>query len=97
MPTIDVRRRHDLGLDQARAAADRIAARLEEKAQIKHRWEGDVLRLERSGANGRIDVGATEVRVQIDLSLMLRPMKGQVERKVHDYLDRYLVGPEPNG
>jgi putative polyhydroxyalkanoate system protein len=90
MATIDVRRTHNLGLDGARKAAEQLAEKLKEKLEIRYRWEGNDLRFERTGANGRIQVGATEVRVEIDLAFLLKPMKGKVESKVHQYLDEAL-------
>ena len=90
MATIDVRRNHTLGLPAAREAAERIAEKLRDKLEVRYRWEGDDLRFERTGANGRIHVTATEVRVEIDLAFLLKPMKGKVESKVHQYLDEAL-------
>lgn len=90
MATIDIRRPHDLGIEAARAATEKVAERLEEKVQVRWRWDGDVLHLERSGAKGTIAVTGSDVHVQIELGMVLRPMKGSVEQKVHDYLERYL-------
>jgi len=36
-------------------------------------------------------VTATEVRIEIDLSFILRPLKGRIEEKANQYLDEYLV------
>ena len=90
MATIDVRRKHAIGKDGARAAAETLAERLQEKLSIRYRWEGDDLRFDRTGAKGRIAVTDDEVRVEIDLSMMLRPLKGKVLQKVHQYLDELL-------
>ncbi len=92
MATIDIRRSHSLGKDRAREAAEGIAKRLEHKLAVKYRWEGDDLRFERTGAKGRIHVSDDAVRVEVDLGMMLRPMKGKVEQKVHQYLDEALAG-----
>lgn len=90
MATIDIRREHGLGLEAAREATEKVARRLEEKVQVRWHWDGDVLRLDRSGAKGTIAVTGADVHVQIELGMMLRPMKGSVEQKVQEYLARYL-------
>ena len=91
MATIDVTRQHSLGKDKAKEAAEGIAKKLETKLDVKYRWDGDDLRFERTGAKGRIHVTDDRVRVEVDLSLMLRPMKGKVEQKIHQYLDEALT------
>ena len=90
MATIDIRRTHAIGKDKARKAAEGVAERLKEKLEVKYRWEGDDLTFERTGASGRIHVTDNEVRVEVDLNFLLRPMKGKVEQKVHQYLDEAL-------
>ena len=90
MATIDIRRSHSIGKDAARKAAEGIAAKLKDKLSVTYRWDGDDLRFERTGANGRIHVTDNEVRVEVDLGFLLKPMKGKVEQKVHQYLDEAL-------
>ena len=90
MATIDIKRDHSIGKDQARQVAEKIAERLKDKIQVTYRWDGDSLRFERSGAKGSIDVTDKNVRVAIELGMMLRPMKGMVEEKVNKYLDDAL-------
>jgi putative polyhydroxyalkanoate system protein len=92
MATIDIQRTHSIGRDKARAAAELVAERLKEKIDATYRWEGDDLRFERSGAKGRIHVTETTVRLEIDLGLVLRPLKGKIEEKAQQYLDEYLRG-----
>lgn len=91
MATIDIKRTHALGKEKARAAAQQVAERLKDKIDATYHWDGDDLRFERTGAKGRIAVSATEVRIEIDLSFLLRPLKGKLEDKAKQYLDEYLV------
>jgi len=90
MATIDIKRPHSLGKDKAKEAAQAVADRLKEKLDIKYRWDGDTLKFERTGASGSIACTATDVRVQVDLNIMLRPMKGKIEEKVNQYLGEYM-------
>jgi putative polyhydroxyalkanoate system protein len=90
MATIDIRRNHTIGKAAARDAAQGIAEKLKDKVDVRYHWDGDDLRFERTGAKGRIQVTESEVRVEIDLNLALRPLRGKLEAKVHKYLDESL-------
>lgn len=87
MATIDITRKHSAGKDKAREVAESIAERLKDKIGITYRWAGDDLNFERTGAKGTIHVADDSVRVEVDLKMMLRPMKGKIEGKIHQYLD----------
>lgn len=91
MATIDIKRTHALGLEKARGAAQLVAERLKDKINATYHWDGNALRFERAGAKGQITVSATEVRIEIDLGLLLRPLRGKLESKAKQYLDEYLV------
>ena len=45
-----IRRSHNLGLEEARKRADRIAEDLREEFSFRSRWVGDALHVEGSGA-----------------------------------------------
>ena len=90
MASIDIRRRHQFGLEKAREAAVAIAKQLEERIDVRYRWEGDDLQLVRTGATGRLEVREDEVRIVIDLGLPLRPLKGRVTKRVYEYLDEHF-------
>ena len=91
MATIDITRSHNLGKNGARRAANTTVEEIRNKISVNYRWEGDELKFEGSGAKGGIQVGDSAVRVAVDLSFLLRKtMKGTIERKINEYLDRYL-------
>ncbi len=92
MATIDIHRKHHLSREALRTRIDALAGRLQEKFDARCRWEGDRLRFERSGASGFIEAGEDAVTVRLDLGLMLRPLKGTIERTIEEYLDRELNG-----
>ena len=43
MPKIDIRRPHQLSIEEARAVVDKVAARMQEKFGMQGRWQGDTL------------------------------------------------------
>ena len=97
MATIDIRRTHQLSLDDAKVKAEELARSMEAKLGIRWTWAGSNITFDTpsgkaKGANGTVTISTSEVRVEIDLPFILRPLKGMVEGKVRDKLDG-LLGP----
>lgn len=95
MATIDVRRNHTLSKEEARKRAEALATSMQNRFDLDWRWEGDRILFEAprgaaKGTRGSVDVSDREVRVQIDLPLLLRVMKGTVESKVQEKLGQVL-------
>ena len=95
MATIDIRRTHALDRPTMRQKSEELAKSMEEKLGIRWRWEGEKIRFDApsgraKGVSGFVSVEASTVRVEIDLPLLLRPMKGMIESKVNQKLDTLL-------
>ncbi|HZU82057.1 MAG TPA: polyhydroxyalkanoic acid system family protein [Polyangiaceae bacterium] len=95
MATIDVRRSHALSKEEAKKRAEDLAKAMQQRLDLDWRWDGDRILFEAprgaaKGTKGSVDVTDREVRVQIDLPLLLRVMKGAVESKVHEKLGQVL-------
>jgi putative polyhydroxyalkanoate system protein len=95
MATIDIRKNHSLELGIAKQRAERLARDMEGELGIVWRWEGDSIRFNApsgaaKGATGAVTVNAREVRVEIDLPMLLRPLKGMVSGRVENRLDKLV-------
>lgn len=90
MSSIDLQRPHTLGLQRAREIVDGVAAAMQRKFGIHSQWEGDALRIQRSGMDGRIEVSADNVRVHARLGLMLGAFKGRIEEEIAHQLDEHF-------
>jgi len=95
MATIEMRRSHALPRDEARKRAEELARSMEAKLGLVWHWEDDRLVFEAprgpaKGTKGLVRVSAEEVSVEIDLPFFLRMLKGKVEGKVQEKLDRLL-------
>jgi putative polyhydroxyalkanoate system protein len=95
MSTIDVRRAHALPKEEAKKRAEELATSMQEKFQLDWSWQGDRIvfdapRGAAKGTKGSVEVGDTEVRVQIDLPFLLRMLKGTIESKVNEKLSQVL-------
>ncbi len=98
MATIDIQRSHSLALDTAKTRAEKLAKDLESRLGITWRWEGEDIKFSATsgvakGVTGKVSVSTTQVRVEIDLPLLMRAMKGTLTGKVEKKLDD-LTAPE---
>ena len=87
MPDIDIRRTHQLGLSAARTAAERMADQLGRKFDLRGDWQGNVLNFQRPGVTGSLAVSDKDVHLSVSLGLLLKAMKGSIERAVQQQMD----------
>ena len=90
MPTILVRRQHELGLAKAKQLARSIARRLKNDYGGSFGWKGNVLHFERTGASGSVAVTKDDVEVQVELGLLLRPLRSRIEREIVAFCDQHF-------
>jgi len=90
MPNISIRRRHSLDHKKAKAAAQKIARDLDQRFDLAHEWNGDEVSFERPGLSGSMHVGKNEIRLDVELSFLLLPLKGPIEQAIHKELDALL-------
>ena len=90
MPSIDIRRPHQLSITEARAVVERVAARMQEKFDMTGQWQGDTLGFSRPGLSGSIAVEADAVQVKAQLGMLMAPLKGMTEQEIRRKLDEYF-------
>ena len=93
MADIALKRNHNLGLKGARAAADKMVKKLDEKFDLTGDWEGNTLHFDRPGVNGKLTVSETDMKLEVSLGFMLKMMKGPIENAIHEQLDNVLAAP----
>jgi putative polyhydroxyalkanoate system protein len=95
MSTIDVSHTHALPKPEAKKRAEDLAKSMQQKFDLDWRWDGDRIVFEAvrgaaKGTKGAVDVTDSEVRVHIELPMLLRMLKGTVEAKVQERLTQLL-------
>ena len=87
MPTISVKRQHKLEHKKAKAAAQKIAKDLNQRFDLVCQWSGDNVTFERPGLSGNMRLGKGDIELEVQLSFLLTPLKGPIERAIRDELD----------
>lgn len=82
MADINIVHEHQLGKDAARAAAQKVADKLAQEYGLGCRWDGDVLRFERSGVEGALTLGDQRAAVCIKLGFFASAFAAAIEAKV---------------
>ena len=95
MADIFLSRRHTLGLDGARAAADGVARRLAADYGVRSAWAGDVLAVRGRGVTGELRVSDHDVIVSARLGVVARAFRGALTREIEQELDRAIGTASP--
>jgi putative polyhydroxyalkanoate system protein len=93
MSDIKVRRNHSLPLEDARKAAEKVAARLQKDFDLDYAWKRHVLHFERTGVHGELHVTDHDVRLEANLSFLLAFLKPRIEREIDEQFDKYFAEP----
>jgi putative polyhydroxyalkanoate system protein len=91
MPKLSIEREHGkASIEDVKADVQDLADRLSERFDLTCRWKGDNLEFKRRGAEGRIEVDERRVRLVMSLSIVLAPIKGEIEKRTKRYMDEYF-------
>ena len=90
MSTIEFKRDHALGMEEARVAAERIATELERDFGMTCEWDGNVLRFGRVGVSGELVVEPEHVELHAKLGFLLATFKPRIEEQLHRNFDAYF-------
>ena len=88
---LKIKRKHSLGIEEARRRVDSIAEELGGKLRLTSEWEGDHLLVHGKGVSGRILVfeDSVEVHVHVGLTMMMlrEPIRSAIEGSIDHYID----------
>lgn len=87
MADIEIKRAHHLGLEAARAAADKMAEHLGRKFGLQGDWIGNTLKFQRPGVTGSLAIDDDDLKLVVNLGLMLKMMRPSIEAAVVQQLD----------
>jgi putative polyhydroxyalkanoate system protein len=90
MAKIDIRRKHDKTLADARKAVNRLAKSIAKEFDLDCSWEGNTLAFSRSGVDGHIALNKGEIHVYANLGFVMGVMKPMIEREINRHLDEQI-------
>ena len=82
MADIEITQPHSMTADAARVAAQQVADKMAADFGMECKWDGQVLRFERTGVDGTLVVGERDARLEIRLGLMMKAFAPMVQEKL---------------
>ncbi|MFM8466668.1 MAG: polyhydroxyalkanoic acid system family protein [Oxalobacteraceae bacterium] len=82
MADITIVQQHLLSMDDARAAAQKVADQMQADYEMSWEWQGDVLAFKRSGFSGTLALIEGEATLELSLGIMLRGFAKKIEQQV---------------
>jgi putative polyhydroxyalkanoate system protein len=76
--------------EELREAAEGLARNLERDHGVRHRWDGDTVRIKGSGVDGRLSLEDGVVDVSVKLGLLASAFQGVLKKEVQRYLDEHI-------
>lgn len=86
-----IRRSHNLGMEEARKRADRIAADLKQQFSLRSTWHGDAMKVSGNGVNGQLMVAADSIELDVRLGFALKLMEGPIRSVIEATIDEELA------
>lgn len=86
-----IRRRHNLGLEEARNRADKIADDLRQQFSMRSRWQGDALLVQGNGVQGQLLVDEENLELDVKLGFALKLMEGPIRAAIEATIDEELA------
>jgi len=86
-----IRRSHNLGREEARIRADRIASDLHQQFSLRSNWQGDALHVKGNGVKGLLRVDESHLELDVRLSFALKLMEGPIRSAIEKTIDEELA------
>ncbi len=91
MSEIAITQAHALPEDELKELLLSVVDKLEQRYDLKPSWLAENhVKLHRAGIKGELRFDADKVELQIHLGMMMRPLRGTIEKAVRDALQEKL-------
>lgn len=91
MSRIQLHRPHAMDHEHALRVAGELAREMTAHYDVEWHWEGERLKLRRTGLKGDVAVNPQDIGVDLELSMILRPFRGRIEQEVVRQLEDILA------
>lgn len=90
MATLVFERAHALGLETARAVAQRLADEMRTDYAVESHWDGDDLVFSRTGLSGVLRINPGSLRLDARLGFLFSTYKTRIEASLAANFERYF-------
>ena len=91
MAELKIVQEHSLSPAAARTAAEQVAQRLAAEFGLACKWDGDVLRFERSGVDGDLRLEGQSAALRIRLGMLMSAFAPAIEAKVTEKMRKVFA------
>ncbi len=92
MASISICQGHSKSADEIRGMVEELAARLDSQYQLASQWRGDhCVEFRRSGIKGELSFDEREVRIELQLGMMVSAFKGKIRAELERSLREKLA------
>lgn len=91
MADISIVQEHRLSPERARVAAQKVADKIAAEYGLACRWDGDVLRFERSGVEGTLTLEERRALMRIRLGFLMSVFASTIEAKVAEKMRKVFA------
>jgi len=90
MAVLTFERSHSLGLEAARAVAERLAGEMRTDYGVDSHWHGNDLVFSRSGLSGVLQINTDSLRLEAKLGFLFSTYKTRIEASMAANFERYF-------
>jgi putative polyhydroxyalkanoate system protein len=91
MASISITRKHSLSHKKAKEVAEKIAKDLRKRFDLDYEWHGDQVDFERPGVSGQMHVAKDQIKIDVQLGMLLGMLKPTIEREIGVQMDKLLA------
>ncbi len=85
-----IRRSHNLGVEEAKNRANRIAEDMGAQFSLTSSWVGDRLMVRGNGVHGHLAIAEESIELVVRLGFALKLMEGPIRRAIESTLDEHI-------
>jgi putative polyhydroxyalkanoate system protein len=91
MSQINIVRKHQIPLSELKLKIDHVMTEINQKLDFRTEWESEnEFSFRRKGASGTIHVASEQLELNLNLGLMYRALKGVVESRIVEALNKHI-------
>jgi len=94
MSDIQLVRPHSVPIAEAKKLVQKTADALAIEYHLKSEWHGNTVRFARSGLHGEMHVTDSEIRLQVKLGPLMKPLRARLIHRIEDKFERLFREPK---